>query len=94
MVTGIMGKGAMAHWTVYILECADGSWYTGITTDIERRPKQHNAGKASRYTRARLPVRLICVREDLADRSSALRLELKVKAAPPRLKKSVLLGTE
>jgi putative endonuclease len=84
----------MNPWTVYILECADGSWYTGITTDIERRLKQHNAGKAGRYTRSRLPVRLVCVREDLPGRSSALRLELKVKAAPPRRKKGILLGTE
>ena len=83
----------MKPWSVYILECSDGSWYTGITTDIERRLKQHNAGTSSRYTRSRLPVRLVCVREDLADRSAALRLELKVKAAPQWRKKNVLFGT-
>ncbi len=59
----------------------------------ERRLKQHNAGKASKYTRSRLPAGLICVREDLADRSSALRLELKVKAVPQQKKRRTLLGT-
>ena len=83
----------MGRWAVYILECGDGSWYTGATTDIERRLKQHNAGKASKYTRSRLPVRLICIRGDLADKSCALRLELKVKSAPQGGKKGVLLGT-
>jgi putative endonuclease len=86
------GRSATGRWAVYILECADGSWYTGVTTDIDRRLIQHNTGKASRYTRSRLPVRLVCVRDDLPDRSSALQLERKVKAASPGRKKEVLLG--
>lgn len=44
-----------------MLACADGTLYTGWTTDVERRVRQHNAGKASRYTRARLPVQLVYV---------------------------------
>ena len=49
----------MNEWFVYILECADGSLYTGITTDLERRVSEHNEGKlGARYTRARRPVKL------------------------------------
>jgi putative endonuclease len=44
------------RWVVYIMRCADGTLYTGITTDLARRLAQHNAGAASKYTRARLPV--------------------------------------
>ena len=46
-------------WTVYLLCCRDGSLYAGITTDLDRRLAAHNAGTASRYTRSRLPVRLV-----------------------------------
>ncbi len=49
----------MVRWFVYILSCADGTLYCGITTDLARRRKQHNDGKASRYTRSRRPVRLM-----------------------------------
>ena len=45
-------------WFVYIIECSDGSFYTGITNDLERRQQQHNEGTASRYTRSRRPVTL------------------------------------
>lgn len=44
---------------MYVLTCSDGSLYTGYTTDIERRLKAHNAGKGAKYTRARLPVKLL-----------------------------------
>ena len=44
---------------MYVVQCADGTLYTGYTTDIERRIKTHNAGKGAKYTRARLPVKLI-----------------------------------
>lgn len=44
---------------MYVLECADGSLYTGYTTDLNRRLKTHNAGKGAKYTKARLPVKLI-----------------------------------
>lgn len=68
-----------ASWHVYILRCADGTFYTGITTDLQRRRKQHNAGTASRYTRSRRPVRLI-YHEEAASRSHALKREAAVKA--------------
>lgn len=68
-------------WHVYLLRCADGTLYCGITNDIEKRLAAHNAGRASRYTRARLPVRLAWS-EPCADRGAALRRELAVKAMP------------
>jgi len=47
---------ALVPWQVYILSCGDGSLYTGITTDIERRLREHNQGKGARYTASRRPV--------------------------------------
>ena len=65
----------------YILECADGTFYTGWSTDPERRERQHNAGRGARYTRDRRPVRLVYIEEQL-DKPSALRRELKIKRLP------------
>ncbi len=65
-------------WTLYILRCGDDTRYTGVTTDVERRVAEHQAGKASRYTRGRLPVTLV-YREAVASRSVALRREAAVK---------------
>lgn len=64
---------------VYILRCGDGSLYTGIAKDLERRLAQHRAGRASRYTRSHLPVTLVWVREVLSW-SLALREERRIKA--------------
>lgn len=64
---------------VYILRCGDGSLYTGITTDLPRRLGQHQAGRASRYTRARLPVELVWSGE-VGSWSAALREERRIKA--------------
>ena len=66
-------------WYVYLLRCADGSLYTGIAKDVSRRLEKHNAGKASRYTRSRRPVRLI-YQEDRPNQSSALKREATIKA--------------
>ena len=66
-------------WFLYLVRCADGSLYTGITNNVVRRCKQHNAGTASRYTRGRLPVELI-YQESQASRSLALKRELAIKA--------------
>ena len=65
-------------WMLYVLRCRDGSLYTGVTTDVARRLAQHRSGRASRYTRGRLPVRLVYM-EPCADRSAALRREATVK---------------
>ena len=61
-------------WVVYMLRCADGSLYTGITTDLPRRCRQHNKGTASRYTRTRRPVVLV-YQETADNRSQALKRE-------------------
>jgi len=63
----------------YILYCADGSYYTGWTTDVERRLAQHNAGRGARYTRGRTPVVLVYT-ERQPDRSAAMKRERLIKA--------------
>ena len=68
----------MAEAWVYILRCADGSLYTGWSTDVERRLAQHRAGTASRYTASRLPVELALAAEP-GDRSAAMREEARIK---------------
>jgi len=78
-------------WYVYILRCADGSLYTGITTDLDRRCKQHNAGTASRYTRSRLPVELV-YQEARDSQSKALKRELEIKALTRQQKESLILA--
>jgi putative endonuclease len=65
-------------WCVYVLRCRDGSLYTGATNDLARRIARHAAGTAARYTRSRLPVRLVHA-EPVEDRSAALRREAAVK---------------
>ena len=62
----------------YILECADGTFYTGYTNDPARRERQHNAGRGARYTRARRPVHLVYI-EPQPDRSTAMRRERVMK---------------
>ncbi|NLY71102.1 MAG: GIY-YIG nuclease family protein [Clostridiales bacterium] len=63
---------------VYILECNDGTFYTGWTTDLGRRIEEHNSGKGSKYTRGRLPVKLVYY-EVFDYKSDALRREYKIK---------------
>ena len=63
---------------VYIVRCADGTFYTGWTTDIVRRVAQHNAGRGARYTRVHRPVALV-YREETPDRSAAMRREAAIK---------------
>lgn len=69
-----------ALWVVYILRCADGTLYTGVTTDAARRVGEHNAGRATgaRYTRARRPVKLV-YREWASSRSAACKREYQIK---------------
>lgn len=68
-----------APWLLYILECSDGSLYTGITNELERRVRQHNDGLASRCTRSRRPVKVVYL-EDCASRSDALSREYAIKS--------------
>ena len=67
-----------SRWFVYVVRCADGTLYTGTTTDVERRVAQHNAGTASRYTRSRRPVVLVYDTR-AADQSAALKREAAIK---------------
>jgi putative endonuclease len=75
----------------YIIECADGTLYTGMTVDLERRLRQHNLGIGSRYTRSRRPLRLVFV-EPQPDRRAAMRRERAIKALP-RKRKLALITT-
>lgn len=69
---------AGARWFVYILRCAGGALYTGITNDPERRLRAHREGRGARYTRGRLPVELV-YREAAPTRGAAARRELQIK---------------
>jgi len=80
---------------VYIVRCADGTLYTGWTTDVARRMAEHNAGRGARYTRQRGPVELV-YSEAQPDRSAAMKREEEIKrrgrAYKERLVKSAALG--
>jgi len=65
-------------WFLYLLECADGSLYAGITNDLARRFEKHAAGKGARYTRARKPLRFVAS-QAFPDRASASRAEHALK---------------
>ena len=75
----------------YILECADGTYYTGWTTDPARRERVHNLGRGARYTRTRRPVRLVYL-EKQADHSSALRRERAIKTFSRERKRRLIKG--
>lgn len=66
------------NWKVYLLRCSDNSMYCGITNNLDARIAKHNAGTASKYTRSRLPVRLLAVTGGLS-KSNALKLEYRIK---------------
>ena len=75
-------------YLLYILECGDGSLYTGITNDLKRRFAQHKSGKGGHYTRSR-HVKKILYSEELPDRSSALKREFEIKSWPREKKLSL-----
>jgi predicted GIY-YIG superfamily endonuclease len=77
------------RWFVYLLRCANGSLYTGITKDVKRRCQQHNTGIASRYTRSRLPV-VVVHQEAHANRSLALKREATIKGLSRRQKMALV----
>lgn len=80
-------------WIVYLLKCSDGTQYTGITNDLDRRVDEHNAGKGARYTRTRLPVSVLGFRR-VDSRSEALKLEWKVKQQPASQKLEFLVEAQ
>lgn len=82
----------MAGWHVYLIECRDGSLYTGIAVDVERRYAEHAAGRGARYTRMRPPVRLLASFA-LPDRAAASRAEYFIKRLAPARKRALCEGT-
>lgn len=80
-----------APWYVYLLRCADGSLYAGITTDLARRLAEHNAGTGAKYTRARRPVSLAW-HEPAADRADASRREYRVRTLSRAAKEVLVAG--
>ena len=86
-----MDNGSVPGWLVYILECDDGTLYTGITVDLRRRLAAHQSGAASKYTRARLPVRVIH-QEAHPTRSSASQREAFIKTLTHRDKRALILA--
>ena len=79
-------------WLVYVLRCGDGSLYTGITNDLPKRLVAHAAGKASKYTRSRLPVRLAHT-EPVRSKSAALKREAAIKKLSRRRKDLLVRST-
>jgi putative endonuclease len=79
------------QWTLYVAECADGSYYTGIAKDIAKRIETHNAGKGSKYTATHRPVKLV-FQEPQADYSAALRREYQIKSLPKARKVRFVSG--
>ena len=84
-----MKKQLAEQWIVYIVRCADGSLYTGIAIDVDRRLELHNAGTASRYTRSRLPVTLE-YQEEQPNQSMALKRESEIKALSRKAKEALI----
>ena len=82
---------AAAEWVVYILECKDGTFYTGITNDLERRFKSHQNGKGARFTRVRRPLRLV-YREAVTSRARALVREYEIKRMSRRRKEKLVFA--
>jgi predicted GIY-YIG superfamily endonuclease len=78
MIVTTQQKRNSRQWLVYMLRCGDGSLYTGITNDLAKRLQAHGDGKASRYTRCRLPVTLVYL-ESAASHSAAIKRELLIK---------------
>jgi putative endonuclease len=75
-------------WFCYLLACADGTLYTGVTNDVARRLAMHNRGTASKYTRSRRPVRLVHS-EPCGDRSAALKREAAIRRLSPAAKRAL-----
>ena len=77
----------------YIVECADGTYYTGWAIDPEKRVAMHNKGRGARYTRTRVPVKLVYV-EELPDRTSAMKREIAIKRMGRGMKIRLIDGKE
>ena len=80
-------------WYVYMLRCSDNSLYTGSTTDLKRRESMHNSGKGAKYTKSRLPVRMV-YSEPCEDKSQALKRECALKRLTKVQKEMLISGKE
>ena len=78
-------------WFVYLIECRDGTLYTGVARDVERRIGEHNAGRGARYTRGRAPVQVVASSAAMEKRA-AYRLEWSVKRLPRAGKAAAVRG--
>lgn len=82
-----------AAWYLYILRCGDGTLYTGITNDVEKRLAAHRAGKGAKYTRGRNPLELI-YQEECGSHSDALKREAAVKKLTREQKEKMICQAE
>ena len=78
-------------WFLYILRCRDGTLYTGITTDVDKRFEAHATGKGAKYTRGRGPLTLV-YRETCGDHSAALRREMEIKKLTRQEKETLIIS--
>lgn len=81
--------GRLMFWYVYMLRCGDGTLYTGVTDNVERRLAVHRAGKGAKYTRGRGPLELVYT-EEVPDKSAALRREYQIKRLPKQEKEGLI----
>jgi len=77
------------NWHIYIIECSDKSLYTGVTSDLKRRLREHNSGKGGRYTKSRTPVTLV-YSETYKTKSKALKREIQIKGWTKKKKKALI----
>lgn len=82
-----------ATWYLYILRCGDGTLYTGITTDVEKRLGAHRSGKGAKYTRGRGPLELV-YQERCAGHSEALKREFAMKQLSRQQKEALIAGND
>jgi len=81
------------HWNVYMILCSDGSLYTGISTDVQRRFAQHAAGRGAKYFRGRSPSRIVYL-ESGHDRSSASHREMAIKKLALAEKRALIISAQ
>lgn len=91
MQTPSPAKHLTRTWSVYILECSDGTFYTGCSVDVEARLKKHNKGKGAKYTKRRTPCTLV-YRVEAGTVGEALKLEHKIKQLTRQQKKKLIEG--
>lgn len=78
-------------WFVYILKCNDGTLYTGITNDLDKRVSSHNKGTGAKYTKTRLPV-VVVYHEEATDRSEASKREYQIKKLSKLAKENLIMS--